>query len=68
MSRLCKVLGHKPPVYREKGWWSPGEEYGCVVVGATDGTGRTHAKIYGECARCGTEFLVCRIHLPKNGG
>lgn len=61
----CKLFGHKPPVYGEKGWWSPGEEYGRVIVGPTDGTGRVHARVEAECARCGEKFIVARIHLPK---
>lgn len=64
MSILCAVFGHKPPVYAAKGWWSPGEEYGRVKVGAVDGIGRVHAKVVADCARCGTEFCVARIHVP----
>ena len=64
MDLMCKVHGHQPPVYAEKGWFSPGEGYAKVTVGLTDGIGRTHATVYGECARCGKEFIICRIHLP----
>lgn len=65
---VCRLFGHKPPVYAKKGWYSPGEEYGQVIVGPTDGTGRTHATVVGECARCGVQFKVARIHLPKPPG
>jgi hypothetical protein len=65
MNILCKMFGHKSPRYAKKGWWSPGEEYGRVRVGATDGTGRTHGIVVGDCARCGAEFNVVRIHIPK---
>lgn len=65
MNILCALFGHSPPVYRKKGWYSPGEEYGYVVVGAVDGIGRVHANIRGVCARCETEFTVCRVHLPE---
>jgi hypothetical protein len=66
MNIFCKLFGHQPPVYAKKGWYSPGEEYGKVVVGATDGIGRVHGHVNAECARCGTVFKVCRIHLPPN--
>ena len=61
----CKLFGHQPPVYAEKGWFSPGEEYGKVIVGPTDGIGRVHARVEADCARCGERFLVARIHLPQ---
>lgn len=61
---LCKLVGHKPPVYAAKGWWSPGEEYGTVKPVVVDNVGRKHAKVEAECARCETKFIVCRIHLP----
>ena len=67
-SILCKIFGHKPPVYKKKGWYSPGEEYaklGPSIV--TDGIGRKHAIVYSDCARCRKEFKLCRIHLPKEG-
>ena len=66
MNLLCAIFGHKPPVYAEKGWWSPGEEYGRVQMETTDGIGRNHAKIYAECPRCAAEFCVARIHVPAN--
>jgi len=64
MNILCKVFGHKPPVYAAKGLYSPGEEYAKVKIGATDGIGRVHARVVGECARCQEEFTVARIHIP----
>jgi len=62
---LCTLFGHKPPVYAAKGWYSPGEQYGKVVLGALDGIGRQHACVEAECARCGDTFTVARIHVPK---
>lgn len=64
MGLLCSIFGHKPPVYRQKGWWSPGEEYATVILRGVDGIGRQHAEVRGECARCGEQFLICRVHLP----
>jgi hypothetical protein len=61
---LCKLVGHQPPVYAEKGWYSPGEEYGTLKVGGADATGRVHCSVYAECARCKEEFRVARVHLP----
>ena len=67
MSVLCKLFGHQPPVYGERGWWSPGEEYAKVEKSiVTDGIGRHHATVTSECPRCGREFKLCRIHLPEN--
>lgn len=65
MSILCKMFGHQPPVYGRKGWWSPGEEYAVVHVQARDGIGREHATVNAECPRCGKEFRLCRIHIPR---
>lgn len=64
MSILCSLFGHQPPVYARKGWYSPGEEYGKVILGPVDGIGRKHAQVEAECARCQTKFIVARIHLP----
>ena len=66
MNLLCKVFGHKPPVYAKKGWYSPGEEYAKVGSNIqTDGIGRKHASVYSICPRCDKEFKLCMIHLPK---
>lgn len=65
MGLLCSIFGHKPPVYRQKGWWSPGEEYAAVILREVDGIGRQHAEVRGDCARCGELFLICRVHLPN---
>lgn len=66
MKRLvCKIVGHQPPVYGRKGWWSPGEEYAKVRLDGRDGIGREHAEVVGECPRCGESYRVCRIHVPQ---
>ncbi len=65
MKLFCYLFGHQPPVYARKGWYSPGQEYGKVVKDAIDGIGRRHAKVEAECARCGENFIVARIHLPE---
>jgi hypothetical protein len=65
MSLLCKLFGHKPPVYGKKGWWSPGEEYAKLDSNIIiDGTGRQHAAVYSQCPRCKQHFKLCMIHLP----
>lgn len=64
MKILCHIVGHQPPVYAEKGWYSPGEEYGKLTNIVTDGIGRRHARVEAECARCGENFTVARVHLP----
>jgi len=63
---LCMILGHKPPVYAKKGWYSPGEEYGRLQHCGVDGVGRGHAMVVAECARCEREFIVARVHVPPN--
>lgn len=65
MSFLCKIFGHKPPIYAEKGWYSPGEEYAKVEIREKDGLGIIHAVVKSECPRCGEVFKLCRIHLPR---
>ncbi len=63
---LCMTFGHQPPVYAEKGWFSPGQEYATKVINEeTDGVGRKHARVMSECPRCGKEFKLCRIHIPE---
>ena len=63
---LCKIFGHKPPVYAKKGWYSPGEEYAKVDSNIiVDGIGRRHVAIRSECPRCKEIFKLCMIHLPE---
>ena len=66
MNVLCKIFGHKPPVYAKSGWYSPGQEYGKLKVLNADNTGRVHGIILGDCARCNKEFMMARVHLPKD--
>lgn len=61
---MCRTFGHKKP---EKGWWSPGEEYGRVIGIRADGTGRTHAQGQLRCARCGNWHTVFRFHPSSYG-
>ena len=64
MNIICKLFGHKPPVYAKKGWYSPGEQYGYIDKNIViDGIGRRHAEVYAECARCGKDFMLVRVHL-----
>lgn len=64
---LCGIFGHQPPVYAETSWALLGQEYAEVVVVATDGTGRVHARVVGKCARCSEMFTVARIYVPDIG-
>ena len=59
---LCRMFGHKPPVYKE----NVGGKYARVLETTKDGIGRRHADIWGECARCGKAFMICRIHIPAD--
>jgi len=65
MAVMCTIFGHKPPVYKEKGWWSPGEEYGRLKHPQRDNLGVFHYQVVGECARCGQQFTVARVHVNK---
>lgn len=56
---LCKIFGHKPPMYGSTA------SYGRLVRSGRDGTGVEHATVYADCDRCQEEFMVIRIHLPK---
>lgn len=68
MSILCLLFGHQPPVYSKPGWYSPGNEYAQIKRGVyEDGIGRLHAEVFSECPRCGKEFRLCRIHVPRVG-
>lgn len=62
MNILCRLFGHKPPVYADKGWYSPGEEYGRLRRVGKDGIGRVHAVIECNCARCNEFFIAARVH------
>jgi ribosomal protein S27AE len=65
MKLLCKIFGHKPPIYAERGWWSPGEQYGTLKGGYIDGIGRVHAEIHTECPRCGEKVMIAQVHIPQ---
>jgi hypothetical protein len=65
MRFICKLVGHQPPVYAKSGWYSPGQEYGRLELGAVDGIGRQHATVVGDCARCGKQFRLARVHVPN---
>lgn len=60
MNFWCALLGHKPV----KGWCG-GPPYAELRRTAVDGIDREHAFLYVECARCGEEFNICNVHLPK---
>lgn len=65
MKFLCQLFGHQPPVYAERGWFSPGQEYAKKVTEPFfDGIGRGHSQVFSECPRCGEIFRLCRIHIP----
>lgn len=66
MKLLCTLFGHQPPIYAKKGWYSPGQEYGKVVKGCTDGIGQEHGHVEAACARCGDNFIIARIHIPES--
>lgn len=62
MNFICRASGHKP--HRDR-WGGPA--YGVIRVTTTDGMGTTHSDILIECDRCGEKFVVCKVHMPKDG-
>lgn len=64
MNLLCKLFGHKPPQYGSHLGWG-GFEYMDVRIVTTDGIGRVHADIVGDCPRCKQSYVVGKIHVPK---
>lgn len=59
---LCRLFGHRPAFGYGN---SKSEGYFNVEVRGTDGLGRTHAVLYCDCERCGVNYHVGNIHLPK---
>jgi hypothetical protein len=55
----CRLFGH---IWRS-GWWGslPYLEPGSLP-GYRDGVGRYHINLRLECDRCGSRFVVARIH------
>lgn len=60
MAILCKIFGHKPPVYAP----NPGGEYMTMELRGIDGINRQHAILRGECPRCKTRYIVGSTHVP----
>lgn len=61
MNILCEIFGHKPPGYARQ----VGGEYMDFVYFVTDGIGRRHAVLYGECPRCKEIYEVGKTHIPE---
>ena len=58
MSLLCKIFGHKPPMYGV----GPDRNGTIVPKINSGGTYMSHAKVYGVCPRCGSVYEVCWIN------
>lgn len=54
MSLLCRLFGHRFDRFA----------YARVFRTGIDGLGVEHARVEGECKRCGDRASVCSIHLP----
>ena len=61
----CFLFGHLTPMYNERGWFSPGQEYAEIVGAYPDGIGRVHAEVFCSCPRCKKRIKLCRVHLPN---
>ena len=63
MTLLCSLFGHRPELgYNDR----EGERYLRVIRRGVDGIGREHAAIYATCRRCGREYKIGNIHVPKD--
>lgn len=62
MSLICKLFGHKPPIYSN----NAGGEYGTLQYNEIDGIGRQHASLYANCPRCGVSYHVMNTHVRKD--
>lgn len=60
MNIVCAVTGHKSPTFEGQA------AYGTLVEAGTDGIGRKHGYAKAVCARCGEEFIVIKVHLPRH--
>lgn len=61
MSILCRVFGHKPPQYGGAPHYAKSPPASIW----TDGSGRGHVNLYGDCYRCGKNFRIISFHPPK---
>lgn len=60
MNIICQMKGHQFP--RDSEWGKP---YLRINGSVIDGIGRIHAHLFAECARCGKQYHVANVHLPK---
>lgn len=66
MKTLCKLFGHRPG----EGYYKDDEDGNCssyftIKMTQTDGIGRVHAYLHTTCRRCGQDYQVGMLHLPK---
>lgn len=61
--RLRCIFGltHVPP----KGY-GDGAPYLKIKAVSIDGMNLKHARLYGECERCGEEYWIASVHLPAD--
>lgn len=61
---VCKIVGHQAPDQNLNRKRLPDEEYATLHIDHVDACGQTHARVFADCARCGAEFLLARVHVP----
>ena len=62
MGLFCWLFGHLPSF----GYGGvEGAGYFKVELDAVDGLGTQHARLYTDCHRCGKNYKVGMIHVPK---
>jgi hypothetical protein len=62
MNWLCWLFGHRPAFGYSR---VEGSGYMKINLMGKDGIGRLHASINSECERCGENYRVGYIHVPR---
>jgi hypothetical protein len=62
MNLICRIFGHRPAF----GYGHcEGEGYFTVRLCEVDGMGVQHATLHRDCQRCGKNYQVGRIAVPR---
>lgn len=62
---ICRLFGHRP--LTTDGWCGD-TGYADVQYEQTDGLNTRHLYLSTTCRRCGEEYRICNVHVPKYEG
>lgn len=62
MKIFCTLFGHKPLT---NSGWSGRPGYAKAWGGEVDGIGTKHLYLIAKCPRCGENYEICNVHVPK---